>query len=192
MRALPKNIHGAARMVATLWPLQLSLQATSMGVGARIRKLGTIGSRCQRRKPITGPVHSEALVLAAVPLCGSSVKQAVAGSGMEHFMPTHHPCLGSDRDQPYSARGGRQFVNRKAGCFTVRPTRNRDVPAIPPRRLSARLPRSAHQPIDQDPLRDPQTQPRRITGRDWPDKPTNRQNGWRSVGRRAGLRAACR
>jgi DNA primase len=114
MRTLPKNIHCAARMVATLWPLQLSLQATSMGVGARIRKLGTIGPRCQRRKPITGPVHSKALVLAAVPLCGSSVKQAVAGGGMEHIMPTHHPRLGLERDQSYSARGGRQFVNRKA------------------------------------------------------------------------------
>ena len=33
---------------------------------------------------------------------------------MDHFAPTHHPCLGLERDQPYSARGGRQFVNRKA------------------------------------------------------------------------------
>jgi DNA primase len=33
---------------------------------------------------------------------------------MEHFAFTHHPCLGLERDQPYSARGGRQFVNRKA------------------------------------------------------------------------------
>ena len=114
MRTVPENIHGAARMVATLWPLQLSLQATSMGIGARIRKLGTIGSRSQRPKPITGPVHSGALVLAALPLCDSCVKQAAAGSGMEHFMPAHHPCLGSERDPPYSARGGRQFVNRKA------------------------------------------------------------------------------
>ena len=62
MRAMPENIHSAARMVAALWPLQLSLPATSMGVGARIRKLGTIGSRCQRSKPITGPVHGGSLV----------------------------------------------------------------------------------------------------------------------------------
>jgi hypothetical protein len=87
MRTLPKNIHCAARMVATLWPLQLSLQATSMGVGARIRKLGTIGPRCQRRKPITGPVHSKALVLAAVPLCGSSVKQLWQGAGWNILCP---------------------------------------------------------------------------------------------------------
>jgi DNA primase len=32
---------------------------------------------------------------------------------MEHSAPTHHPCLGLERDQPYSARGGKQFVNRK-------------------------------------------------------------------------------
>ena len=114
MRALPKNVHCAARMVATLWPVQLSLQTTSMGVGARIRKLGTIGSRYQRRKPITGPVHSEAVVPAAVSLCDSSVKQAGAGSGMEPLAVTYHPCLGLERDQPYSAGGGRQFVNRKA------------------------------------------------------------------------------
>ena len=31
---------------------------------------------------------------------------------MEHSAPTHHSCLGLERDQPYSARGGRQFVNR--------------------------------------------------------------------------------
>src|SRR5437868_10505347 len=101
-------------MVAALWPLQPSLPAASMGVGTRIRKLGTIGSRCQRSKPITRPIHSRALVLAAVPHCDPSVKQAVAGSRLEHFALTHHPCLGLERDQPYSARGGRQFVNRKA------------------------------------------------------------------------------
>jgi DNA primase len=32
---------------------------------------------------------------------------------MEHFAPTHHPCLGLERDQPYSSCGGKQFVNRK-------------------------------------------------------------------------------
>jgi len=32
---------------------------------------------------------------------------------MEHSAPTHHPCLGLERDQPYSSRGGKQFVNRK-------------------------------------------------------------------------------
>jgi DNA primase len=37
----------------------------------------------------------------------------MARSGMEHSAATYHPCLGLERDQPYSARGGRQFVNRK-------------------------------------------------------------------------------
>jgi DNA primase len=37
----------------------------------------------------------------------------MAGSGIEHSATTYHPCLGLERDQPYSARGGRQFVNRK-------------------------------------------------------------------------------
>jgi DNA primase len=32
---------------------------------------------------------------------------------MEHSAPTYHPCLGLELDQPYSGRGGRQFVNRK-------------------------------------------------------------------------------
>src|ERR1700688_634044 len=114
MRTLPENIHSAARMVAALWPLQPSLPTTSMGVGARIPKLGTIGSQRQRSKPITGPVHGGSLVLAAVLPCDSLFKQAAAGSGMDEFAPTHHPCLGLERDQPYSARGGRQFVNRKA------------------------------------------------------------------------------
>lgn len=40
--------------------------------------------------------------------------QVVAGGGMEHFRPIHHPCLGLDRRSPYSARGGEQFVNRNA------------------------------------------------------------------------------
>ena len=114
MSAVPKDIHSAARMVAALRPLQLSLPATGMGVGTRIRKLGTIGSRCQRSRPITGPIHSGALVLVVVSPGDPSVKQAVAGCGLEHAAPTHHPCLGLERDQPYSARGGRQFVNRKA------------------------------------------------------------------------------
>jgi DNA primase len=45
---------------------------------------------------------------------GSSGDQVVAGDGLEHFCPTHHPCLGLERDPPYSASGGEQFVNRKA------------------------------------------------------------------------------
>jgi hypothetical protein len=53
------------------------------------------------------------LVLAAILPCGSSNKQVVAGSWMEHSAPTHHPCLGLEGDQPYSSRGGKQFVNRK-------------------------------------------------------------------------------
>jgi len=53
------------------------------------------------------------LVLAVVTRRGSSDEQDVAESGMEHSAPTHHPCLGLERDQPYSARGGRQFMNRK-------------------------------------------------------------------------------
>ena len=110
---MPENIHGPARMVTALWPLQPSLPTTSMGVGARIAKLGTIGSRRQRSKPITGPVHGGSLVLAAVLPCDSSFKQAVAGSGMEHFAFTHHPCLGLERDPPYSAVGGKQSVSRK-------------------------------------------------------------------------------
>jgi hypothetical protein len=32
---------------------------------------------------------------------------------MEHFRPTHHPCLGLERDPPYSAVGGAQSVSRK-------------------------------------------------------------------------------
>jgi DNA primase len=37
----------------------------------------------------------------------------MAGSGIDHSATTYHPCLGLERDQPYSARGDRQFVNRK-------------------------------------------------------------------------------
>jgi DNA primase len=37
----------------------------------------------------------------------------MAGSGIEYSATTYHPCLGLERDQPYSPRGGRQFVNRK-------------------------------------------------------------------------------
>jgi DNA primase len=113
VRAVPENIYGAACVVAALWPLQPSLPATGMGVGARIRKLGTIDSRCQRSKPIAGPIHGGSLVLAAVLPCDFFFKQVVAGSELEHFAPAYHPCLGLERDQPYSARGGRQFVNRK-------------------------------------------------------------------------------
>jgi hypothetical protein len=107
MRTLSEDIHCATRMVAALWPLQSWLPAASMGVGAPIPKLGTIGSRCRRSKPITGPIHGGSLVLAAVFPGDSSVKQAVAGSQLEHFAPAHHPCLGLERDQPYSAGGGR-------------------------------------------------------------------------------------
>jgi DNA primase len=42
-----------------------------------------------------------------------SGEQVVAGDRMEHFRPTHHPCLGLEGGPPYSARGGEQFVNRK-------------------------------------------------------------------------------
>ena len=113
VRAVPENIYGAASVVAALWPLQPSLPAAGRGAGARIRKLGTIGSRSQRSRPITGPIHGGALVLASVPPGDHSVKQVVAGRGFEYFALTHHPCLGLERDQPYSADGDRQFVNRK-------------------------------------------------------------------------------
>jgi hypothetical protein len=39
--------------------------------------------------------------------------QALAGHRLERLDGTHHPCLGLDRDPPYSAVGGEQSVSRK-------------------------------------------------------------------------------
>ncbi|MGA2905797.1 MAG: CHC2 zinc finger domain-containing protein [Candidatus Korobacteraceae bacterium] len=33
---------------------------------------------------------------------------------MEHFAPTHHPCLGLERDPPYSAHRGKKSMSRQA------------------------------------------------------------------------------
>jgi hypothetical protein len=46
--------------------------------------------------------------------------------------------------------------------------RNRDVPPISAGWATSTLPRPAFQSPDQDPLGSAQTQPKRITGRDWP------------------------
>jgi hypothetical protein len=39
--------------------------------------------------------------------------EALAGYRLERLDFTHHPCLGLDRDPPYSAVGGEQSVSRK-------------------------------------------------------------------------------
>ena len=40
--------------------------------------------------------------------------KALAGYWLERLDFTHHPCLGLDRDPPYSAVGGEQSVSRQA------------------------------------------------------------------------------
>ena len=40
--------------------------------------------------------------------------EALAGEQLEHFHSAHHPCLGLDRDPPYSAVGGEKSVSRQA------------------------------------------------------------------------------
>ena len=56
----------------------------------------------------------------------------------------------------------------------VRPTCRRDVPSFAAGRRSQTSSRSTRQSAHQNSRRNPQTQPRRITGRDWPHKATTR------------------
>jgi hypothetical protein len=75
--------------------------------------LGALHSRRRRLVAITRCIYSEAVgwKLAA---SGNSVgDQALAGYRLERLDLTHHPCLGLERDPPYSAVGGEQSVSRK-------------------------------------------------------------------------------
>jgi DNA primase len=114
MSAVRDNIYDFARLVASIRTFQSPLPATGMGVTAQSRQLGTIGSERQRSESNAGPVHIAPMGRTTFPHRGFSGEQAVARDGMEYFLSTHHPCLGLERNQPYSALGGEQFMSRKA------------------------------------------------------------------------------
>ena len=69
----------------------------------------------------------------------------------------------------------RTGFGRRHRLSALRSTCHRDVPAVPARWPSAALLRSTFQSAHQNPRPNPQTQPARITGRDWPYKSATRR-----------------
>src|ERR1035438_8436911 len=87
--------------------------------------------------------------------------------------PIATPAPGAATESPEllaARRSGR--CNRFAA---VRSTCHRDVPSLPAERRSEAPPRSTCQSAHQNPRGNTQAQTKRIAGRDWPYKATNRQ-----------------
>ena len=112
---MQEDIYSAARLVAAVRSLQPSLPTTSVGTDAPSGwHLGAIRSRHRRCEAFAGPIYGETMggTLAASGI--SPGDHALAGHRLEPLNSTHHPCLGLDRDPPYSAGGGEQSVSRQA------------------------------------------------------------------------------
>jgi len=114
MPSVPKDVHGAARLVAALRDLQPPLPATGMGAVAPIRqRVGAIDSGRRRRIAVTRSIDGAALGRTPGARGNAAGHEALAGSRLERRDVSHHPCLGLDGDSPYSAHRGQKSVTRQ-------------------------------------------------------------------------------
>src|SRR5215831_4234414 len=104
MSPVPQDLHGAARLVAAVGDLQPPLPATSLGVAAPLRQqLGTIDSGRRRCLAIARLIDRATLGWTLAARSHSAGSDALAGHRLERRDLSHHPCLGLERDPPYSA-----------------------------------------------------------------------------------------
>jgi len=107
LSSMPKDIYGAARLVAAVRDLQPPLPAKSLGVVTPIGQyLGAIGSRNQKRVSIARPIDGATLGWTLVGSGNAVSGETLAGHRLECRDASHHPCLGLGRDPPYSANRG--------------------------------------------------------------------------------------
>src|SRR5207245_1776574 len=108
--ALQQDVHHPAQLVVAVWPLQLPLPATGLGVDVPTKgQLGTIGSPHQRSRSIAGSLHAAAMGVSQTgqPLAGRESTLHLGAGISEVFAIAHHPCLGLVGSQAYSAPGGK-------------------------------------------------------------------------------------
>jgi DNA primase len=114
MSPVPKDFHGAARLVAAVGDLQPPLPATSLGVVAPIRQqLGTIDSRRRRYIAVARPIDRATLGRTLAARGNFAGSEVLAVGRLECRDVSHHPRLGLDRDPPYSAHRGKKSVSRE-------------------------------------------------------------------------------
>jgi DNA primase len=85
-----------------------------MGVAAPSQwQLGAIRSRRRRPVAIARPVYRATVGWTLAASGNPAGGAALANDWLERLDFTYHPCLGLDRDPPYSAVGGEQSMNRQ-------------------------------------------------------------------------------
>jgi DNA primase len=85
-----------------------------MGAVAPIRqRVGAIDSGRRRRIAVTRSIDGAALGRTLVESGNSAGHEVLAGSRLERHDISHHPCLGLERDSPYSAHRGKKPVTRQ-------------------------------------------------------------------------------
>jgi DNA primase len=86
-----------------------------VGVVAPIgQHLGAICSGRRRRVAIAGPIDGAALGRTLTAFGNLVGGEALAGYQLEYLDSSHHPCLGLERDPPYSAHRGKKSMSRQA------------------------------------------------------------------------------
>jgi len=63
MPAVQEDFHHSARLVATVWPLQLLLPAAGLGIELSDQQLGAIRPSLQGSQSIAGPIDASAVGL---------------------------------------------------------------------------------------------------------------------------------
>src|SRR5207248_5526304 len=76
-------------------------------------QLGAIRSRRRRPVAIARPVYRATVGWTLATSGNSAGGEVLARYRLQRIHCTHHPCLGLDRDQSYSAVGGEQSMNRQ-------------------------------------------------------------------------------
>jgi DNA primase len=85
-----------------------------VGLVAPIRHwLGTIDSRRRRCIAVARPINRATLGRTLAARSNPGDNEALAGRRLERRDVSHHPCLGLDRDSPYSASRGKKSVSRQ-------------------------------------------------------------------------------
>src|SRR5215831_18460481 len=91
MSSVPKDVHGAARLVAALRDLQPPLRATGMGAVAPIRqRVGAIDSGRRRRIAVTRSIDGAALGRTPSARGNAAGHEALAGSRLERRDVSHN------------------------------------------------------------------------------------------------------
>jgi DNA primase len=114
MPTVQEDVHGAANLVAAIWPLQLLLSSAGFGIELPDQQLGAISASLQGSQPVAGPRNASPVGLP------EAVQSLVLGEDRTRshvaslIHRTYHPCLGLRSRRPYSAPGGKVAMKSQA------------------------------------------------------------------------------